>query len=304
MAKQKQRSLFNNPFHNIAAEAKNDREQLDRLLRITAPHERFALGCIGLVLLAFVAWSLFGSIVRSVTVDGVLVAPGERRTAVTAEPGQLLEFLVAPGDRVRAGQPVARQSVPELDRETAALRERVNLLRSQIGLAGGTGSALRSLLASAQAALLQMEARRATRQTIVSRRAGEVMALLSAPGEYLPAGAAVAQIREGASRPVEAVLRADRQLVRRLRPGMAASVDVTMPGGETRRLEGKVARITAGPLPDWLARLAPGVPHASQRVDIVLGPAPGLAAADGTPCRLRIELGSHAPIAIFDSGRY
>ncbi|MCY4548335.1 MAG: HlyD family efflux transporter periplasmic adaptor subunit [Defluviicoccus sp.] len=295
--------MFNNPFHNIAADSKNEREQLDRLLRITAPHERLALACLALVVAAFVAWSLFGSVVRSVTADGVLIVPGERRAAVAAEPGQLLEYLVSPGDRVRAGQPVARQSVPELDRETAALRERANLLRSQLGQVGETGGALRSLLASAQAALLRMEARRSARQTIVSRRAGEVMALLSAPGAYLPAGAAVAQIREGASRPVEAVLRVDRQLARRLRPGMAAAVDIAPRGGETRRLRGTVARVTAGPLPDWLARLPPAVPHASYRVDIVLDGAPGLGAADGAPCRSRIELGRYAPAALFGSGR-
>lgn len=295
--------MFNNPFHKIAAEAKNEREQLDRLLRITAPHERLALAGIGLVVLAFAVWALFGSVVRSVTVDGVLIAPGERRAAVTAEPGQLLEFLVAPGDRVRAGQTVARQSAPELERETAALRERVNLLRSQLGQAGGTGSALRSLLASAEAAQLQMEARRAARQTIVSRRSGVVMALLSAPGEYLPAGAAVAQIREGASRPVEAVLRVGRSTAQRIRPGMAATVEVALSDGSTRQLGGKVARAIAGPLPDWLARLKPAVPLSSYRVDIVLDRTSGLAAADGTACRIRIELGRHTPIAIFDSGR-
>lgn len=296
-------SLFTNPFHKIAAEAKNEREQLDRLLTVTAPHERLALGCIGLVVLAFAGWILFGSVERSVTLDGVLIAPGERHTAVTAEPGQILEYLVAPGDGVRAGQVVARQSVPDLERELAALRERVDLLRSPIGPAGSDGSALQPLLAEAEASLLQMEARRAVRQTIVSGFAGVVAALSAAPGNFLPAGADVAQIRETASRPFEAVLRIDRSTAQRIRPGMEASVEVELSDGRMQRLNGTVARLTAGPLPDWLAGLKPAVPVSSHRVDIVVDGASGLSVADGAACRIRIELGRHAPVALFLAGR-
>ena len=287
----------------MAAEAKNERERLDRLLTITAPHERLALGCIALVVLAFAGWVLFGSVVRSVTLEGVLIAPGERRAAITAEPGQILEYLVAPGDRVRAGQTVARQSVPELERELAVLRERANLLRSHIEPVGGDGTALQSQIASVEASLLQMEARRAVRQTIVSGLAGEVSALSSAPGTYLPAGAAVAQIREAANRPFEAVLRVDSSTAQRLRPGMEASVEVGLPDGTMQRLHGMVARVAAGPLPDWLAGLNPAVPASSHRVDIVVDGASGLSAADGAACRIRIELARHAPVALFLAGR-
>lgn len=290
--------MFNNPFHNLSPEDKNKREQLNRLLRVSAPHERLALAGIGLIVLAFAAWAIFGSVARTVTLDGVLIEPGERRAAFTAEPGQLLEFLVAPGDRVRAGQAVARQNVPGLERETTALRERVSLLRSQLGQAGRTGGTLRPLLDSAEAALLQMEVRRAAGQTIVSPIAGEVAALSSAPGTYLPAGAVVARIRETQDRPPEAVLRVDRSTALRIRPGMAASVAFGSPGGETSRLNGTVARVVAGPLPDWLAQIEPAVPVASHRIDITLRNLSDLSAVDGAVIRARIRLGRHSPAAL------
>ena len=296
--------MFNNPFHNIAADAKNEREQLDRLLRITAPHERLALAGIGLVVAAFVVWLLFGSVVRSVTVDGVLIQPGERHAAVSAEPGQLLEYLVRPGDRVGAGQPVARQTVPDLERETTALRERMNLLRAEVARSGGTARALRSLLASTRVALLQMEARRSTQQTIVSRVAGVVMVLSKAPGDYLEAGAAVAQIRESGNRPLQAVLRVDRPTAQRIRPGMAATVEVALPDGATRQLGGTVAGVVAGPLPAWLARLKPAVPPSRHRIDIRLDGASNLTVPDGTLCRIRVELGRRAPISLLGSGQF
>lgn len=295
--------MFNNPFHNIAADAKNEREQLDRLLRITAPHERLALAGIGLVVAAFVAWLLFGSVVRSVTVDGVLIQPGERHAAVSAEPGLLLEYLVRPGDRVRAGQPVARQTVPDLERETTALRERVSLLRAEVARTGGTGSALRSLLTSTRVALLQMEARRAARQMIVSRIAGEVMVLSKTPGDYLEVGAVVAQMRKSGNRRLQAVLRVDRATAQRIRPGMAAAVEVALPDGARRQLDGTVAGVVAGPLPDWLARLKPAVPPSRHRIDIHLEGGSDLAVADGTLCRIRVELGRRAPISLLDHGR-
>ena len=39
--------MFNNPFLEAAASSRNKRQQLDHLLRITAPHERFILAGIG-----------------------------------------------------------------------------------------------------------------------------------------------------------------------------------------------------------------------------------------------------------------
>ena len=59
--------MFNNPFLEQAAASKNKRQQLDHLLRVTAPHERVILAGIGVALLALAAWALFGSVVRAVT---------------------------------------------------------------------------------------------------------------------------------------------------------------------------------------------------------------------------------------------
>ena len=81
--------MFDNPFLEGAASSRNKRQQLDHLLRITAPHERIILAGIGVVLLALMAWALFGSIVRSVTIDGVLIEPGLRHEVVSTEPGYL-----------------------------------------------------------------------------------------------------------------------------------------------------------------------------------------------------------------------
>ena len=79
--------MFDNPFLEAAAGNRNKRQQLDYLLRITAPHERMILAGIGLVVLALVAWVQFGSIVHGVTIDGILIEPGARHEIVSTEPG-------------------------------------------------------------------------------------------------------------------------------------------------------------------------------------------------------------------------
>lgn len=297
--------MFSSPFREKAAASRNERQQLDHLLRITAPHERVILAGIGLVLAGFLVWVLFGSIVRSVAFDGVLIEPGARHNVVSSESGHLVELLVVPGNRVAAGDLIARQSVPELDLEMEILRERVDLLEAGAREAGGESDVLRSLLASARAALLQMEARRAARALVVSQIGGEITNLHAAPGDYLPAGAAVALLRETTTddRPLEAVLRAAPDLAQRIRPGMRASVEIAMPDGTIRRLEGEVGIVAAGPLPHWLAAMLPGTAEAGYRVDVVLSQVSDLSVPDGAPCRIRIELGRSSPAALLVHGQ-
>ena len=72
--------MFNNPlnsFHEIVAEAKEEREQLDRLLTISTPRERLLVVAIALVLGILLAWLFFGSVSRSLVVEGVLAGQGE-----------------------------------------------------------------------------------------------------------------------------------------------------------------------------------------------------------------------------------
>lgn len=291
--------MFNTVFLDDAIAKKNKRQQLDRLLRVTTPNERIILAGIGLVLLALLGWALFGNVTRSITLDGVLLKPGKRHKIVTTEPGYLAEYLVMPGDRVEAGKAIARQSVPELERETAALYSRVSLLESQTRQSGSAARALDSLLASARVAVTQLEARRSAKELIVSPVDGEIMTLPLTSGEYLSAGAIVALLRAGEQHLPQAVIRVGAPTARRIQPGMPATVEVVISDGELRRLDGEVASVTPGPLPDWLAYLPPAVSNNMQRVDVTIQQDPASPIPDGAPCRIRITLDNHPPAALF-----
>ena len=74
--------MFNNPFgsfQDTVAAAKEEREQLDRLLTISTPRERLLVAAIAVALLILASWVLLGGVNRDIAVEGVLVEPGESR---------------------------------------------------------------------------------------------------------------------------------------------------------------------------------------------------------------------------------
>ena len=97
--------MFNNPlnsFHDIVSDAKEDREQLDRLLTISTPRERLTVALIALVLGILLGWLFFGNVARSLVVDGVLAGQGESMAGQGENPAGQGENPAAQG--VLAGQ--------------------------------------------------------------------------------------------------------------------------------------------------------------------------------------------------------
>ncbi|MDE0409377.1 MAG: hypothetical protein OXN81_16130 [Alphaproteobacteria bacterium] len=102
--------MFNNPFssfHDTVAEAKEEREQLDRLLTISTPRERLLVALIALLLFLLAAWLLFGNVARSLALDGLLVEAGE----TLPEGRRAVQALVWVGSdaapRIEVGMPAA-----------------------------------------------------------------------------------------------------------------------------------------------------------------------------------------------------
>ena len=72
--------MFDNPFdsfHNAVAEAKEEREQLDRLLTISTPRERLLVVVISITIVAFAAWLFFGQVAENVALNGTLTFTAE-----------------------------------------------------------------------------------------------------------------------------------------------------------------------------------------------------------------------------------
>ena len=115
--------MFNNPFdsfHDTVAQAKAEREQLDRLLTVSTPRERLLVGAIALLLLVLAAWLVFGNVARTLAVDGVLVGPGGA-SGDGGPPARTLIWVASDlVPQVRLGMPAAIEVVG-VDAQTTTL---------------------------------------------------------------------------------------------------------------------------------------------------------------------------------------
>ncbi|MXW06998.1 MAG: hypothetical protein F4X56_10600 [Gammaproteobacteria bacterium] len=68
--------MFNNPlesFHNTVAEAKAEREQLDRLLTVSSPRELLLLVLVLVLLAALIVWLVFGVLDRNIATNATVL---------------------------------------------------------------------------------------------------------------------------------------------------------------------------------------------------------------------------------------
>ena len=119
--------MFNNPldsFHDTVAEAKEEREQLDRLLTISTPRERLLVAVIALLLSVAVAWLFLGKVGQSLAFDGVLVEARESAPAGNRSVGALVWLKRDAGVRIVAGMPAVLE-LATADGERLALEGEV-----------------------------------------------------------------------------------------------------------------------------------------------------------------------------------
>ena len=101
--------MFNNPFesfHDMVAEAKEEREQLDRLLTISTPRERLLVAAVAVFLLILSAWLFFGNIARSIAFNGILVEQGETLPEGSRHVQALAWIQSSAAPSIEAGMPV------------------------------------------------------------------------------------------------------------------------------------------------------------------------------------------------------
>ena len=207
-------------FRDEALARRGQREPIDGLLRVTAPHEWAVLVGLGLVLAAVSVWAVFGSVERSLAADCVLAQRGERYAVLSGVAGYVTEVLAAPGDPVTAGRPLARIATPDA-------RQRAALARARIAALEAEGQA--DELARARAELLELEAMEEYGDFIVSPYSGIVVSHTLAPGRAVIAGAEVAQVLDSADPGWDAVALLPPDRAHGVPVGMAAQVTTAGP---------------------------------------------------------------------------
>ncbi len=112
-------------FRKVSLERLSSPEQLDQLLQVTDPRGWLALGAMGLLLLASLAWGILGSIPTQAHGEGILLRQGGVSSLMAAENGQVEEILAGVGDVIAKGQVVARIRQEELLRQIQDSRDKL-----------------------------------------------------------------------------------------------------------------------------------------------------------------------------------
>ena len=97
---------FNRVFRERALQRRGRQEPLDDRLQITAPHERLIVAGLCVTVLALMAFSVFGRVERTVSLEAALVLPGEGHEVVAfISPGDAASLSAGMEARVSFGGP-------------------------------------------------------------------------------------------------------------------------------------------------------------------------------------------------------
>ena len=229
------------------------------------------------------AYGLIGRVERSLSVEAVLVQPGERVAVIAGLPGVVADVLAEVGDTVAQGQPIARVRTPAV-RALAAPRAEA----AQRGVDDFTTHDV------------------FTTHDIVAPHDGELVTLALAAGRRVAAGDLAARVRTASGGPGEAIGFVTRDEALQLAPGMRAQVRLVVPGaGAPRILPARVERVSprAAPPAPWLTELGLEPPVRVHLLRAALTDPEPPPVIDGAAGTLRIVLG-HRSFAslIFGNG--
>ena len=252
-------------FREKALAQRAEREAIDDRLQVTAPHEWLLVSGLGVALVLLLAYGLIGRVERSLSVETVLVRPGERVDVVAGVSGVVGDLLSEVGDTVARGQSIARVQTP--------------VLRA---------------LATPRSETAQRGTDNVTTHDIAAPHDGELVTLALAAGQRVAAGALAARIRTGSVGPVAAIGFVTREEAMQLAPGMQAQVRLVAPdAGAPGILPARVERISprvAPPAP-WLTELGLEPPARAHLLRATLTDPEPPPVIDGAAGTLRIVLG-------------
>lgn len=279
-------------FREEAFARRGKSESLNGLLRVTAPHEWILLVCLGLGVLGLLAWGSFGSVEESVSAQCVLALPGDRFAVIAESSGTVVDLLVDVGDTVAAGQPLARIRSPELSREIAIARSRVDILENR-------ETATSDALDVARTELTELEARESFGEFLTTPYSGIVAVYELSIGQAVAVGTTVASVRVADMNDPEAVAVLVTERATRLAVGMDARVMAM--GRDGRAVEALKAEVSyvsthAAKPPHWLTAFGFSDISRGHMVNLALHEGQTGTFQDGDPCEMRIILRRASPV--------
>ncbi len=261
------------------------------------------LAGFGVALLAVSIWLVFGSLERRLSSTGDLMQPGERHSVVSGTTGTIMDVHVNVGEKVGAGQVLARVLLPDIDRQLQVTRARINRLERQLAAPPqNSHREIAETLANTRIERAELEALAAAGGIISSPRDGLISVLHIKVGQAVTVGTPVAELRTETGRPPEAIVFLPPEQARLLREGMKARITIAHSPG-TRSVSAEVIEITRNPLRSSAGFSGPEseqrqVGEPSHRVRVAVQEPQDVTPMDGLPCRVDFILGDVSPLGL------
>jgi len=121
-------------FQKKALEHISTPEQLDTMLQVLPRRNWIPVLVVGLGIVSFTIWCIFGQIPVNVKAKGIMVFPGRVVPLQSHSQGQLLKLNVSPGDSVTKDQVIGEIFQPELREQLAVEKGLLSELKTKIEL--------------------------------------------------------------------------------------------------------------------------------------------------------------------------
>jgi len=216
--------MNNHVFRKVSIERLSSPEQLDTLMRVTAPKGWLALMALGLLLAAAVTWGFLGTINTQIATEGVLIRPGGLQTIYASSGGLITDIRVVENDYVKKGNVLARIEQPQLLRQLEQLT--IELQAAEAAYANEPSEALSRQIESGKQAIAEMKADYLNQSSIVSAYTGRVLEVNVKKGSSVEAGAPMIAIESGESqaKDLKTVIYVPVQAGKKILPGMTVNV--------------------------------------------------------------------------------
>ena len=293
---------FNTIYREEALARRTRREAVDARLQVTAPHEWLFVSGLGVALLVLLGFGLVGQAERGLSVDAVLVRPGERIDVVAGTSGVVVEVLAAAGETVAEGEPIARVRTPAAEGLASVLHGLRESLEN--GADPAAAEVLRALGGPLSGVGRPATSRRLIDDfptlDILAPRSGVLATVVLSAGQRVGAGDLAARIRTVVEGPVEALGFVAGEDAARIAPGMEARVRLDAPGSApSRMLRARVAEVSAGGAPPpWIAGFGLKPPPRGHLLRATLTEESARPVVDGAGGTLRIVLGRRSFLSL------
>ena len=115
-------------YRKVSLDRLSSPEQLDQKVTVVSPSGWIAIISLAMLIVAALLWGFLGSVSNRVGGGGILMPREGVVTLVSHTSGQITEVYVSSGERVEAGQIIARVSQDELTRQIQRVQDSIDSL--------------------------------------------------------------------------------------------------------------------------------------------------------------------------------